>query len=83
MILRVFTVYDSAAEAYLPPFYSKALGEALRSFIDTCADPEHSFYKHPNDYTLFHIGEFDDSNCTFELNTSPIAIGHAHEHKPK
>jgi hypothetical protein len=79
MILRLFTVYDSAAEAYLPPFYTKSSGEALRSFSDTCADTTHAFHKHPNDYTLFHVGQFDDTTCTFEINTAPTPLAHAHE----
>ena len=80
MLLQVFTVFDSKAESYLPPFYMPALGAALRSFSDTCNDPSHAFNKHPSDYCLFHLGTFDDSTATFEPFIAPQSLGLAQEH---
>ena len=51
MILKMYTVFDSKVGAYLPPFFLRSNGEAVRSFITTCNDPKHSFYKYPGDYT--------------------------------
>ena len=34
---------------------------ALRVFSDCINDQGHQFGKNPADYTLFHIGEFDDN----------------------
>lgn len=67
MITQMFTVFDSKAEAYLPPFYMHTVGEAKRSFADTCNNTEHQFYRHSGDYTLFHIGSFNDAACTVEM----------------
>ena len=61
MILQVFTVYDSKVEAYFSPFFCKTRGEAIRSFTDAISDPQHQFAKHLEDYTLFHIGSYDDA----------------------
>lgn len=58
---HIFTIFDSAAEAYLPPFILHAEGIAIRTFTDCVNDPSHQFSKHPADYTLLKIGEFDDS----------------------
>lgn len=57
----MFSVFDQKAQAYLPPFFMHAEGMAIRSFGDCIEDPEHQFGKHPEDYTLYEIGEFDDS----------------------
>mgnify|MGYP000210770145 CR=1 FL=1 len=38
-----------------------ATGQAIRDFTDACNNPESKFYAHPEDYTLMHIGEYDDS----------------------
>jgi len=80
MLLQVFTVFDSKAEAYLPPFYMSAIGAALRNFGDTCSTPDHPFHKHPQDYCLFHIGSFDDATGHIELLTAPISLGLAQDH---
>lgn len=61
MIHQVFTIYDSKASAYLPPFIMHKNEMALRLFTDCCNDKEHQFGKNAQDYTLFNIGEFDDN----------------------
>jgi len=60
MNLRIFVVFDSKARAYLPPFFMPEAGQAVRVFADCCNDDGHQFGKHPEDYTLFEIGTFDD-----------------------
>jgi len=82
MIHNMFTVYDSKAEAYLPPFYEQTKGSALRAFMDTCSRPDHPFYKHPEDYTLFHLGSFDDNDKSFDILRTAEPLGTAIELKP-
>lgn len=60
MKLLCFTVYDRAVQSYLPPFYCRSLGEAIRSFTDAVNNDEHQFAKHLMDYSLHACGEFDD-----------------------
>lgn len=81
MILKVFSIYDSKAEAFLQPFYMQSKGAAIRSFADAVSDEKTMFFKHPSDYTLFELGEFDDSNASFNLHISPISLGLAVEFK--
>lgn len=59
----LFTVYDEKAEVFLPPFFVPTIGIATRAFSDAVNSPEHQFGKHPQDYTLFRLGYFDDSNA--------------------
>lgn len=80
-MLRVFTVYDSKAEAYLPPFYMATVGSATRAFTDSANDPNHSFHKHPADYTLFLLGEYDEQKGTFDTSGPRTAIGTALEYR--
>lgn len=88
MLLKIFTVYDSKAEAYLQPFYMQSTGQALRSFEDTVNDTNTQFHKHAADFTLFEIGNFDDSTGTFKISESKTNLGSALEYlkqpgKPK
>lgn len=60
MINMAYSVYDSAANAYLPPFFIHSEKMAMRSFQDAVNDQSHQFNKHPEDYILHRIGTFDD-----------------------
>lgn len=79
MISQIFTVYDSKAEAYMSPFFMGTKGEAIRSFSDTCQDTEHQFNRHSADFTLFHLGWYDNNKAFFEILETPNAIGMAIE----
>jgi hypothetical protein len=67
MNIQMFAIYDSKATAYLPPFNLPTIQMAKRTFTDTVNDLKHSFSQHPEDYTLFHIGEFDDEKGILQL----------------
>lgn len=81
MRLEIFAVFDSAAAAYLPPFFTHNEQLATRSFIDTSNNPETSFFRHPADFTLFRLGYFDDQKAEFELLSAPQKIANALELK--
>ena len=80
-MVKVFTVYDSKAEAYLPPFYARSTGDAIRRFSDTANDVSHDFNKHAADFTLFEIGEFDELQGVFNLLPANISRGCALDYK--
>lgn len=77
----VFTVFDSKAKAYLNPFYMTSFGAAERLFGDMCNEPEHQFHKHPEDFTLFSLGEFNDNNGQFITSETPKPIAKALQYK--
>lgn len=58
--MKVYAIYDRAVEAYGQPFFVKSQGQAVRSFKDECENKESQFNKHPNDYDLYHIGEYNE-----------------------
>lgn len=78
---KVYTVYDSKTEAYLKPFFMRTKGEAIRAFQDTVNDESSQFWKHPEDYTLFEIGEYDELSARMMPNEALIPLGTALEHK--
>lgn len=77
--MLVFAVYDSKAEAYGPPFFNRAKGEALRAFMDAANNKEDSIGKHPEDYTLFYIGIYEELKGSFECPATPEPMGKALE----
>ncbi|QXP07926.1 MAG: nonstructural protein [Arizlama microvirus] len=79
MKLKLFTCYDSKLEAYMQPFFMTTRGQALRAFTDTVNDPSSIFAKHPEDYTLFEIGEYDDQTGDISMNQAKVSLGIAIE----
>ena len=74
MTKQVFAVYDKAAEAYTAPFVVHGEGLAVRMFQDLCRQDGHDFNRHPDDYTLFKIGVFDDSTGKID-SCAPVSYG--------
>lgn len=75
MLVKVFGIYDSKAEAYLPPFFMKSKGEAIRAITAHVSDPQHNFCKYAEDFTLFELGSWDDSTGVFTLLNAPHSLG--------
>ena len=61
MKLNVYSIYDTAAAAYMRPFYLQADAQAMRAFTDLATDADHQVGQHPEDYFLVRIGVFDDA----------------------
>ncbi len=59
MNLQAFSVFDSKAEAYVQPLFSPTIATGIREFTSAANDESHAFNRFAADYTLFHIGEFD------------------------
>ena len=83
MIIKIYTVYDLKAEAYLPPFFMQNNGTAIRSFADAVNKEGHEFNAHPEDYVLFEIGEYDDKKAQITQGDANIALGNAVEYLQK
>lgn len=75
MRMQMCSIYDAKAEVWTTPIFFQATGQAVRSFSDSIQNPESEFAKHPDDYTLFHLGEFDVRTGQLELLKAPVSLG--------
>ena len=75
MLLKMFSVFDAKADAFLPPFFLHNNGLALRTFGDACNMKDHQFGKHPEDYTLFELGAFEDGSGTLKYTKRLSRLG--------
>jgi len=60
MILRMFAVFDMKIGSYAQPFFQASVPAAKRAFRDAAQDPQTMLAKHPADFALFYLGDFDD-----------------------
>ncbi len=73
--MKIFTVYDSKAEAFVHHFFSLTAGTAVRSFEQAVNEESHEFAKFAGDYTLFQVGEIEDSTGVVKGLDAPINLG--------
>jgi len=78
-VRQMFSVFDSKAAAYLEPFFAPTRGVAMRSFQAACQDHGHNFHKYAEDYTLFHLGEFDEFSGEVRSLNAPEMVISAHQ----
>ena len=72
--LQLCSVYDCKSEAWQNPMCFQALGQAMRSFGDAVNSSDTEFFKHSEDFTLFHLGEFDPRSGLIELLDAPAIV---------
>lgn len=76
MISVVCAVRDAKADAFGQPFFAQQRGIAVRSFADECSRSDSGLNKHPEDYALFVLGEYDDLTGAL-VSCQPVQIAHA------
>lgn len=74
--MKIYAIKDVAIEAFGQPIFVRAQGQAVRSFMDECKNPESQLNKHPNDYELYYIGEYQDETGTI-MGVTPERINRA------
>lgn len=79
MIVKLFSVYDVKAEVYNAPMPFKTNGEALRSFSDMASRSDTMIGRHPGDFKLVVLGEFDDMTGVIVSAVPPVTLGFASE----
>lgn len=63
MIVKIYAVFDAKAAFFGQPFFGQNDGSAIRDFSDAVNDgsnPNNMWHKHPEDFSLFYLGDFDN-----------------------
>lgn len=79
--MKIFSVHDCKAEAYLPPIFMKTKVEAIRAFQTTVESSDSQFHKYPADFTLVELGEFDETTAAISALDIPLILANASEFK--
>lgn len=73
MKCKVFCIRDKMAEAAMKPLFMENENIAKRSFMDSLTAADSPWSEHPEDYTLFLIGEWDDEIMQL-LSHEPVRV---------
>ncbi len=74
MKMQIVAVRDIVSNAYSQPQFALHIGQAKRAFGDQCRSNEGDMGRHPEDFEIWHLGEFDDNTGQFELLETPVQI---------
>lgn len=61
MKLQILSIKDRALDAFMRPFYAQTEGQGERMFTDLVNEPGSDMNKHPDDYDLYLLGDWNDS----------------------
>lgn len=75
MIANMFSVFDSAAARFTEPWPAPTVEIAIRRFRHTVNQDGNDIAMFPEDYTLFHVGEFDQELGVFHAFDTPRSLG--------
>lgn len=75
MITKMFCIYDSKALNFGVPFFMPSVGAAVRIFSDVANDSQSTIHRHPSDYILFHVADFDDSDASVRAVVPMVQLG--------
>lgn len=77
--MKVFSVFDSKAQAYLTPFFSPTNGTAMRAWDKAVNEKGCPFEQNPEDYTLFEVGQWDENRGVLMNLEAKVGMGCAIE----
>ncbi len=75
MILQIFSVFDSKVEDFMTPFFSQTIKSGQRAIANLARETDHPLNTNGEDYTLFHIGQFDTESALITTQKTPVALG--------
>lgn len=73
-IFKMYSVRDSKSNAFNPPFYAINEETGLRSFAQLVLDPAQTVSKFPEDFDLYHVGDYDDESGKISPQETPVHV---------
>lgn len=65
MLMQIIAVRDNRIEAFMQPTFVAHPGQGVRAFQDHCQDEKTDFHRHPEDFDLYLLGEYNDQTGQF------------------
>lgn len=63
MIYQIFVIHDDKAHAHMVPYFIQHQDLAIRAFATATKQKGTPIGDNPEDFRLYHIGEYDDSTA--------------------
>lgn len=74
MILEIYAIHDRVGAFFSAPFFLQNVGLARRTLADIVTDMNTQIARHPHDYSLYHLGSFENESGIFAPLSPPVFI---------
>lgn len=75
MLLKIFSLLDTKVQTFAAPFTMAHVGYAIRACAELGQDLNTTVGRHPADFMLFELGEFNDQTGSCMPHAVPINHG--------
>lgn len=72
--MKIYAVYDEKAEMFGTPQFFKSDGMALRTLQDMVTQNESIIANHPEDFSLYRLGDYDDNQGLLFPVERPVLV---------
>lgn len=72
--VKMFAPYDSKLKVWMNPMFFLHTGQAERAWGEIVNDKNSLPGKHPSDFVLYQVGEFDDDNGSVLPLAAPVQV---------
>lgn len=69
MKVQIYAIFDTCSGIYEKPFFHRSDDMVRREFQDVATSAEHPISKHPEHYSVWRLGNFD--NTTAKIMNEP------------
>lgn len=80
MKYQMLSIRDTKADYYNQVITMKTIDEAVRALGELVTDQRSMIARHPEDYDLYHLGQFDDQTGELIPLSSPVHVMKAAHH---
>lgn len=81
--LKMVSVYDIKAQAFLSPQTVRTTAEGCRLFENACADQNSNFFRFPSDFVLYELAEWDELTGSIYPYEKPQTLATASDYVPQ
>jgi len=72
---KIFCFKDEKSESYGPPMTEETQGIFIRKVQDALTEKQAIWAKHPHDFAIFELGNYDAQFGTIELHENKKCLG--------
>lgn len=70
--MKIYAIMDNALQRFMQPFFTHANAAAIRAFRDHVNEKGSPTNMHPDDYTLYYLGDFNEENGRITPEPTPL-----------
>lgn len=79
--MKLFAIKDHKSGIFLQPNFQKSIPDALRSWEIISNEGDSMVSRFPNDFRLYHLGDFDEQTGEISILAHPSDLGSAADFK--